>query len=624
MAEQRAPDPSYAAHRWWARRPPAVFRGVLLASALPHDASDRFWEHFSAEESDVMAGLSVHDPFSGSGTTLLEAARLGAKPSGSDVDPLATELARLLLLEVDVPEFTRASEQLHAHLVSQYGELFPSAGTASPLHYFYLHLVTCPTCHQTNPLYRDPVIARDIGKPGGVRRDAEVVAFCPHCYRLHYLGKSASEVRCCSSRTKLVNGTHRAQRFHCPSCGAKTRHSDLLTGRAPTRLIAVEETTRSSYRRIRPPTESDLDAIRNAAGLLRDAEAQQDLPTAEFSEDRRDSRPRSFGIHRIVDAFTPRQLLVLGGAFRWTAGADISPTVRRALRLAISNALATNNRLCGYARDYGRLAPLFSIRSYSMPALAVELNPLHVYGGRGTLRSVFRRMIRAQSRAARRYTWDAATERPRSFQVSRPTQPPFEIRCASASDDGAYPHSPVDISVFDPPYYDYIAYSELSEFFRAWLDEPTLGGIPLLPDGPEPIKRFGEDLGAALKQIVAHTNGRYPMSFTYHSSTKPAWDALAVALDHAQLLVTALWPVRNDTHMGHHSAAGNCEWDLVLVCRPSDRCDRIAASWNVEKWLRELASLGVSPADEANLTLAVEMSRRRAGELSRNQILAGG
>ena len=44
----------------------------------------------------------------------------------------------------------------------------------------------------------------------------------------------------------------------------------------------------------------------------------------------------------------------------------------------------------------------------------------------------------------------------------------------------------------------------------------------------------------------------------------------------ASLCVTAIWPVRSDGHMGHHSYDGNSEWDLVIVCRrctETEPCD---------------------------------------------------
>ena len=98
-----------------------------------------------------------------------------------------------------------------------------------------------------------------------------------------------------------------------------------------------------------------------------------------------DGRPVSFGIRTIADLHTARQLAYLTAARRWLSDAQLDPRVARALSLAVSSTITSNNRLCGYATDYGRLAPLFSIRAFSLPWLAVELNPLNPTGGRGTL-----------------------------------------------------------------------------------------------------------------------------------------------------------------------------------------------------------------------------------------------
>ena len=67
--------------------------------------------------------------------------------------------------------------------------------------------------------------------------------------------------------------------------------------------------------------------------------------------------------------------------------------------------------------------------------------------------------------------------------------------------------------------------------------------------------------------MVEALNVGNPLAFSYHSAGRKAWEAIAVALDDLELVVTALWPVKTDSHMGLHTSDGNCEWDLVVVCR---------------------------------------------------------
>ena len=48
-ADRRSIDPVYGAHRWWARRPPAIMRGIVLAAALSADAPIyKFWSAFAS------------------------------------------------------------------------------------------------------------------------------------------------------------------------------------------------------------------------------------------------------------------------------------------------------------------------------------------------------------------------------------------------------------------------------------------------------------------------------------------------------------------------------------------------------------------------------------------------
>src|SRR5687767_3525400 len=88
-SDRRALDPVYGVHRWWARRPAALLRAALLAASLPADSAlVRFWDAYSSPGRPLQ-GWQVYDPFSGGGCTLVEAARLGARVAGGDIDPLA-------------------------------------------------------------------------------------------------------------------------------------------------------------------------------------------------------------------------------------------------------------------------------------------------------------------------------------------------------------------------------------------------------------------------------------------------------------------------------------------------------------------------------------------------------
>ena len=617
-ASRRSKDPVYSAHRWWARRPPLVIRGLLLAASLPEDTdAETYWDLFESS-APALSGLHVHDPFAGGGSTLVEAARLGASVSGTDVDPLAVELVRHEIESVDGQAFGHAADRLLEFLQQQVSHLFHRHNTEwTPVHYFYLHEVTCPDCGECGPLYKDLVIARRSNKVGSVVRDSEIVAFCPNCFEIHGLQRAdRTQLRCCGRRYPLYAGTYKGSRYNCAHCGHKSNHAALQSGQAPRRLLALEETCDGVPRRFRKPTPADLTLLDIASQYLEEHMHELDVPDYKFRRDRVDARPVSYGVHELRQLFTDRQIAVFGHAFRWVKeNLDPDHRVNRALRLALSNALATNNRFCGYARDYGRLAPLFSLRGYALPAMPVELNPFHVSAGRGTLKRNFHRVRQSSVKLVRRHTWDVASGKVRRFDADYSAGVrEVVMECAPARAIERSLHTPQDICVFDPPYFDFIAYSELSEFYRGWWGEHELGGTPLVPTNDDPVGSFGIALAGELKPMVEALHVGSPLAFSYHSAGHEAWEAIAVALDDLDLVVTALWPVKTDSHMGLHTADGNCEWDLIVVCRKRSECEiSIFPIASADAWIEYLDPLSVRDSDRTSMNLAIRMAAGRFG-----------
>ena len=612
--DRRSKDPSYAAHRWWARRPPSLMRSILIAAVMGGGATDReFWNNYRCE-APLLKGLQVHDPFMGGGTTLVEASRLGAAVSGTDIDPVAEMIVSHSLKPAQTSEVNEIGDALLSFLRNQFSVLYPD-DDGEHLHSFWLAIVKCSNCYCSGPLYRSLVLARDCGKDGAVRRDDGVTAFDPDTFELQYL-KSATQnwFQGAEKRWSVRHATFEALKYRCPVCGERWSHRDLQTGTAPRRLIAVERTPIGERRKLVAPGIEDLAAAKLAKELLNYPPVPLRLPDVEFESIRRDPRPRSFGIVSVRDLFTPRQLLVLGAAHAWIESQDMSQAAERAIRLVLSNALLTNNRLCSYATDYGRLSPLFSIRGYSIPALLVELNPLHSSGGRGTIQQCLNRVLRSLGATTRRSTWNVDKQETDSKLFELPRKAPrVDVRCSSAADSPI--SQSIDLLVFDPPYYDNIIYDELAESFRAWNPSHQKRGETLQAASSSEAGEFGRKFADCLRPALASRNSRYPIAFTYHSSKSTAWNEVGLALDQLELRITAMWPVRSDGHMGHHSRPGNCEWDVVIVCRP--RHETLSASLPKadEFWKPHFGGFGVGDADLTSFSLAYEMASSRFSKL---------
>jgi len=615
-ADRRAKDPAHAAHKWWARRPPAVMRAILIAATLDGNTSEEeFWRMY-ADPATNLAGLSVYDPFMGGGTTLIEAARLRTDVVGTDVDPTSTRIVAHALERVPAADVRAAGDELLTYLRTNFGELYPNE-TGEPLHYFWLHIVTCPRCELPGPLYRSLVLVRNSGKSGAVVRDDPLTVFDPDEFTIHHLREHDQvSFMGAANRWRVDRSTFKSSRYSCPHCREHSTHRQLLTGTAPRQLVAVEHTRSGERRRLEAASTADLSALEMAESMLTSPPVPLALPTGEFAEQRSDPRPRSFGIYKVSELFSARQLLVLGAAHAWLdQRSDVAPGVNRAVRLALSNALITNNRLCSYATDYGRLAALFSVRGYSLPALPVELNPLHESGGRGTIQRCLSRAARTATTSVRRSIWNMDTNNAEARVLELPPEAgAIDLRCSSAADTQLT--AAIDLLVFDPPYYDYIVYDELAELFRAWNDCDDQGGQTLQSATDGDGAKFGVALADCLRPAIAARNEGRPIAFTYHSSNPAAWSAIGLALDETKLRITAMWPVRSDVHMGHHSHPGNCEWDIVVVCRPVSETTPATSAALGPDWERLLGDLEVGHSDRTNFQLAHDMAANRYGSVA--------
>ena len=98
--------PIIGVHKWFARRPGTLFRGLLLAEFGQRPLQDTFFDR------NDLSGRRIADPFMGGGTPLLEANRLGCDVEGFDINPMATWIVREEIEHLDLQAYERASRAL--------------------------------------------------------------------------------------------------------------------------------------------------------------------------------------------------------------------------------------------------------------------------------------------------------------------------------------------------------------------------------------------------------------------------------------------------------------------------------------------------------------------------------
>jgi len=148
--------------------------------------------------------------------------------------------------------------------------------------------------------------------------------------------------------------------------------------------------------------------------------------------------------------------------------------------------------------------------------------------------------------------------------LSKSSESPSKVTQSSAT-QLPYPDGYFDAILTDPPYYDNVPYSHLSDFFYVWLKRsighlfPELFSTPLTPKAGEIVAYtlpvggfdagksfFEENLKKSFKEIyrVLRPNGIATIVYA-HKSTE-GWETVINALLDSNLIVTSAWPLNTE------------------------------------------------------------------------------
>lgn len=679
LREGQSTSPLHRVHRWFARRLGSQFRGMLTALSLPEDAGDRFWERYHAHI--PLDGAIALDPFAGGGTAVVEASRCGARVIGFDIDPVATLIARFELAAAARGESTQVTDEvceetsariLPLHTTTVDREEFPV------LHHFWVETRTCASCameFEVHPHYR---LAHN--------RDTRLQwVFCRTCHEVEELPLYRKELRChkvCGTRTRIEAGTLRDRKVTCPHCGSESELSDrgAQTGQeggalVPPRwrLFAQEylvpdgkADAKNFKRHFKAATKEDLALYGRARTELRRLESGPEafVPDREIPPyPRSDKRPLLHGFTRYRQLFNDRQLLHLSLLARQISELETSAD-RELLGLAFSEHLTTNCMYAAYAFGYRRLSPLFSMHSYRHIVRPVELNPWLEGIGRGTFPNALNKVNKGVAFA--KAPTDLHVDGGRVFgggpvgpsdgRVGRSATDVVEgeldaaVAVQNSTDLSGLPDESVDLVLTDPPYFDNVCYSELSDFYLAFqqvlgIAEPPYDDVSLPAPmalnlaaanrSDEAVREYAKGLHAVFSGCARVLRRDGVCVFTYHHGSPRAWLSVGEALAGSGLSCTAVLPLRGEGRGGLHTFDGTIKWDAILVCRKTgsgERSTEIAGGQDVivpeeaagqageavrayGKRLSHDEKLGFGAPDRINLYRAYLISEASIGEL---------
>lgn len=626
-----------------------AYQAIKDAESTLYSLTDR---HLDSEESklltenlqkaiDAFQGKmpKVFDPFAGGGAIPLEAARLGCKTYGNDINPVAhiiqkgslefpqkygkpitytnSEFIKLYggetlktipnewkthaggaatgvripnRLSFDVEFYAK---KLLAETEKEIGHLYPADEKGNkPIAYYWARVATCnnPSCKTEVPLLKGFYLANTKTKQvylqpiiKGTQIDFEI-----------------------KQRKCLEEGWNNRGNLKCPVCKSITDVKQIKTqnieGGLGERLLAViiDGINGKEYRL---PTQTEIAVLSDVPPTER--------PTEKMQRNSAGGDTFSWGITEWGQMFSSRQLFSLQtlvnklNLFKPEIQADLGVGYSKALmtylgiwldRISIAN---TNLGRWHIGRE--TLEHPFSKQAIPMMFDYPESNMF--CGSTGS--------------AENQLSWITR-------YIESEAEVPFGsiMQNASSGEKAQFGEKYLTAVVTDPPYYDAIAYADLSDFFYVWLKR-TLGDIyPLnfaTPQTPkseectalthhhETKEKAKQHFEIKLTQIfdaIEHQTSDIVSVMFAHQTTE-AWTTLCNSILGAGMNITGSWPV--DTEMANRSLglAGSVLASSVTVsARPSQRIGygtykevKKAIEKTVAKEVEELYRLGFRGAD---------------------------
>jgi putative DNA methylase len=636
-------------HIYWARRPLAASRASILAALLPDDPATRHehlklieqlapWEAVANGGSpsllqraralirEAFGGRAprVLDPFAGGGSIPLEAMRLGCETYALDYNPVAVLLNRCILeypTRFGAPD-SAPSVPLPPRDDSTPSPLLEDAPTRSPLllavqawgdwvlqearqrlqrfyppdpdgsipvGYIWARTVPCqnPTCGAEIPLMRQTWLAKKDNK----RVALKIVPDHAHKrVEFEIVGQNGEPIPFDPER-----GTVARANVECPLCGSviddQTTRRLFQEGKAGQRKVAVVlHHPQQRGKRYRLATERDMEAYRAAeqelwrvCARLREEWGMEPVPDEKIPTRCHEvDRMPMYGIYTWGEVFNARQQLALvtfadlvrrAHAQMLAQGADpeFAKAVATYLALGVSRLADRNSVLCRLISQTEAVGFTFSRQALPMLWDYLEMHPvLHPSGWIAVAEDLLANIEHFTNGLGE---WIGQNTKQQAVHGSA-TDLPW-------GDDF------FDAVITDPPYYDNVNYSNLSDFFYVWLKRtvghlhPDLFATPLTPksqemvadayrfDGREGAKQhFEAMLLQSFREIrrVLKPDGIAVIVFAH--KTTEAWETVLGALTEAGLRTTMAWPIHTEMQarlLALESAA--LASSIYMVCR---------------------------------------------------------
>jgi len=588
--------PIYHIHKWWAQRLGSVFRAILLAAFAPK-GSDVFEMFYQPAR---LGGAIIFDPFMGSGTTLGEALKLGARAIGRDINPVAHFVVKNALAvhprQRIVETFQAIERDVAPRIRRFYRSLLPGGGTGDVLYYFWVKVIPCPKCERPVDLFSSYVFAQHAypaKNPG-----AQVL--CPRCGGISKVRYDAERVTCtsCHKEFNPQAGPANGAKATCPACGhAFPIAKEVKKGGVPpmhrlyAKLVLLANGTKEYLRA------DDYDRVLYKEAALALKKRKGAYPAVAIEPGYNTDQALGYCYRHWHEMFNDRQLLCLSMlAERIRAVQD--GTVRDLFACLFSGVLEFNNMFTSFKGEgTGAVRHMFSHHILKPERTPLEANLWGTSKSSGAFSTLFEsRLLRAldycenpfELRVAERHG-KITSEKVYSLSCSlghdvADTFAEFTegkslyLSCGDSARTDLVPES-VDAVITDPPFFDNVHYSQLADFFHVWqrhilgknghqaVHSTRSSGEVQTSDPTE----FAERLRGVWVECHRVLRRGGLLVFTYHHSRPEGWRAVLEALGGAGFVIVATHPIKAEMSVAapKQQAKEPIDLDVILVCRKS-------------------------------------------------------
>lgn len=620
---------------------------------------------------------AILDPFAGGGTIPLEAQRLGLEAHASDLNPVAV-LINKALIEIppkfagQKPVFPGAADERMgdwsratglAEDVRRYGEwvrdraaerighLYPkvtivdeAAGTSAEvtaIAWIWARTVVCPNpaCSIEMPLVRSWWLGKKKGREAYVIPKVVYDANARTGRRIEFsIGHDIAE-----APSKEDDGTVGRTGATCIACGAAVGleylRSESRAKRMASQMMAVVAEGNRSRLYVAP------DRVQSLASNV--AKPAEELRGEIFDWPGRINVYR-YGLTKWADLFTSRQLVAL---------TTFSDLISEAREQAVGHALDAGFPQGGHLSDGGVGAEAYAdavatYLAFSLSAVADRSSTLVSWVvQRESTRNTFTRqaipmvwdyvemntLLRGTGSFHNAVAWTVES-------LDSTVVGGREVPTVDQYDAAVRPYRDLLLAT-DPPYYDNIGYSDLSDFFYVWLRRslrdvfPSLFSTMLVPKDEELVAnpyRHGGKVGASkffeqgFESVFARArefaSESCPITVYYafkqqeleaEGVASTGWATLLEGMIRSGWTITATWPVRSEragrmVSVGTNALASS----IVLSLRPRDavasatsrRGFLSALKAELPRALTEMQQGAIAPVDLAQSTIGPGMA----------------